>query len=253
MAEQVTFIDLYNQYASGQLDNSEAIPAEFATSRVACSLGRNKCEMVMVSPDVAVREAVSTLGQFVDFGIEEQERAASGSVTVDAFEILLQGARDKTFLPEKWNATNAKLSLKNSIIDWLAKNKLGWEAALAKHVGLTFVSTLADAIWYVDGNEITLADRSLGIPTQLHQFQGYKQPGKYKHKKVVADTMRASELRNHWFCTPTVLTQREVFALSLLLSLIQIPCIMPTAYVYTLLAKSIAVGKTSRQTFLLDC
>ena len=46
MAEQVTLIDLYNQYASGQLDNSEAIPAEFATSRVACSLGRNKREMV---------------------------------------------------------------------------------------------------------------------------------------------------------------------------------------------------------------
>ena len=209
VAEQVTLIDLYNQYASGQLDNSEAIPAEFATSRVACSLGRNKREMVMVSPDVAVEEAVSTLGRFVYFGVEEQERAASGSITVDAFEILLQGARDKTFLPENWNATNAKLSLKNVIIDWLAKNKLGWEAVLAKHVGLTFVSTLADAIWYVDGNEKTLADRSLGIPTQLHQFQGYKQPEKHKHK-VVADTMRASELRNHcmvlysnWFCTPT--------------------------------------------------
>jgi len=33
VAEQVTLIDLYNQYASGQLDNSEAIAAEFATSR----------------------------------------------------------------------------------------------------------------------------------------------------------------------------------------------------------------------------
>ena len=44
----------------------------------------------MVSPDVVVGEAVSTLGRFVDFGVEEQERAASGSVTVDAFEILLQ-------------------------------------------------------------------------------------------------------------------------------------------------------------------
>ena len=29
-------------------------------------------------------------------------------------------------------------------------------------------------------------------------------------------------------------------------------CIMPTTYVYTLLAKSIAVGNPSRQTFLLD-
>ena len=52
----------------------------------------------MVSPDVVVKEAVSLLGPFVDFGVQEQEHAASGSATVDAFEILLQGARDKTFV-----------------------------------------------------------------------------------------------------------------------------------------------------------
>ena len=96
----------------------------------------------MVSPDVAVGEAVSTTGRFGGFDAEEQERAASGSVKVDAFETLLQGAMDKTFLPEKWNANNAKLSLKNSIIDWLVKNKLGWQAALAKYVGLMFVSAI---------------------------------------------------------------------------------------------------------------
>jgi len=39
VAEQVTLIELYNQYASGQLDNSEAIPAKFATGRAACLLG----------------------------------------------------------------------------------------------------------------------------------------------------------------------------------------------------------------------
>ena len=135
---------------SMQLDNLGAFPAEFATARVACFLGRNKCELVMVSPDVVLGEAVSSLGLFIDFSVEGQERAASGSATVEAFTILLQGTKDKTFLPEKWNTTNAKLRLKNDIIDWLAKNKLGWEAALAKHVGLTFVSTLADAIWYID-------------------------------------------------------------------------------------------------------
>ena len=76
VAEQVTLIDLYNQYAPGQLDNSEAIPTKFATSRVSCSLGRNKREMVMVSPNVAVGEGVSTLGRFVGFDVEEQQCAA---------------------------------------------------------------------------------------------------------------------------------------------------------------------------------
>lgn len=103
VAEQVTRIDLYNQYAFGRLDNLEGVPAEFVNCRVTCFLGHDKCEMVMVSTDVVVGKAVSLLGPFIDFNIEEQEqeRAASGSATVDAFAILLQRAREKTFLPEK--------------------------------------------------------------------------------------------------------------------------------------------------------
>lgn len=101
--------------------------------------------------------AVSLLGPFINFNIVEQERAPSGSTTVNAFDIL-QDAREKMFLPKKWNANNAKLSLKNGIIDWLAKNKLEWEAAMAKQVDLIFVNVLANAIWYIDGNEKTLAD-----------------------------------------------------------------------------------------------
>ena len=72
-----------------------------------------------------------------------------------AFTILLQSARDRTFLPDKWSATNGKLELKNSIIDWLEVNKLEWEAAMAKQVGLTFVNTLADCLWCIDGNAKT--------------------------------------------------------------------------------------------------
>lgn len=198
VAEQLTLVDLYNQYASGQLDNSAAAPSEFATAMIHCSLGRSKHELVRVSSDVPVGEAVSTLGQFVDFNVTvEAQETTTASATVDAFTILLQGAKNKTSLPEKWSATNGKLRMRNDVIDWLAKNKLGWEAALAKHVGVTFVSTLADALWYIDGNGKTLTDRSLGVPAQLQQFQGYKQPEKHKHRKVVADSMRASELRNH--------------------------------------------------------
>ena len=111
------------------------------------------------------------------------------SATTDAFAILLQGAKENTSLPEKWSPSNAKLKLKNGIIDWLAQNKLGWEAAMAKQLGLKFVNTLADALWYIDGNGNTLADQS------LQQFQGYKEPEKHKHKQVMADSLRSKDFR----------------------------------------------------------
>ena len=66
---------------------------------------------------------------------------------------------------------------------------------MAKQLGITFVNTLADALWYVDGNGKTLSQRSLGLPAQLQQFQGYREPEKHKHRHVMADSLRANDLR----------------------------------------------------------
>ena len=126
-----------------------------------------------ISLDVSVGEAVSTLGNYIEYNVRAQEDLSPSlpvSVLPNAFTILMQGARNRTVLPDKWNNANAKSKLKNDIIDWLAKNELGWEVESAKRVGQMFVNTLGDALWYIDGNAKTLRDRSLGIPTQLEQF-----------------------------------------------------------------------------------
>ena len=83
-----TLIDLYNQYASGLLNNSEGIPAEFVTCRVACSLGRDKCEMVMVTTDVVIGEVVSLLGPFI--GFITPETTAKDETEKESFQVFLQ-------------------------------------------------------------------------------------------------------------------------------------------------------------------
>ena len=75
-----------NEYASRQLDNSEAIPAEFATSRVACSLGYNKCDMVMVSPDIVVGEVVYILWDGSSILALKSKSMLLWSATVDAIK-----------------------------------------------------------------------------------------------------------------------------------------------------------------------
>ena len=52
VADQGTLINLHQKYSSGQLDNSEANSSN-------CTLGCNKHELIRVSADVAVGEAVS--------------------------------------------------------------------------------------------------------------------------------------------------------------------------------------------------
>jgi len=71
--DQVTLVDLYHQYASGQLDSSTKVSAELVTSHISCSIGCNKRELTRVSPDVQVGDVVSTLGQFVDFNVQESQ------------------------------------------------------------------------------------------------------------------------------------------------------------------------------------
>ena len=203
VAEQGTLLDLFNDFSAGKIDNTFPLSDTFSTASIECEIGRDKrvlTEFVCISLDVSVGEAVSTLGNYIEYNVCAQEDLSPSlpvSVLPNAFTILMQGARNRTVLPDKWNNTNAKFKLKNDIIDWLAKNELGWEVESAKRVGQMFVNTLGDALWYIDGNAKTLRDRSLGIPTQLEQFQGYKEPEKHKHRITTVDSMKADSLLTH--------------------------------------------------------
>ena len=126
---------------------------------------------------------------------QEITSSLSSPSAVDAATVLLEAARNKTSLPKKWSPSNSKLKLKNSIIDWLSEKKLGWEASLANQTGLIyFVNTVGDALWYINRNDKTLSDRSMGVPHEFQQFMNYKKPEKYKHKKIDYDSLKESEL-----------------------------------------------------------
>ena len=132
VAEQGTLLDLFNDFSAGKIDNSFPLSDTFSTASIECEIGRDKrvTEFVRISLDVSVGEAVSTLGNYIEYNVRAQEDLSPSlpvSVLPNAFTILMQGARNRTVLPDKWNNTNAKFKLKNDIIDWLAKNELGWE------------------------------------------------------------------------------------------------------------------------------
>lgn len=78
--------------------------------------------------------------------------------TESAFDVLMRGSRERSHLPGKWHVeapVNKKLELKNVIIDWLEKNKLGWEASHAQQQDVGFANCLANMLWMIDGNHKT--------------------------------------------------------------------------------------------------
>ena len=72
-------------------------------------MGKSKQEMVRVSSEVKVGEAVSSLGQFIEYYVPVSEEVPisttnlSDEPALDAITVLLQAAKNKTSLPNKWS------------------------------------------------------------------------------------------------------------------------------------------------------
>ena len=59
------------------------------------------------------------------------------------------------------------------------------------------ISTLRDALWYIDGHHQTLADRSCHVPHVFSAFVEYNSPEKSKHKKRSSSSLCADTLKSH--------------------------------------------------------
>ena len=104
VAEQGTLLDLFNDFSAGKIDNSFPLSDTFSTASIECEIGRDKrvlTEFVRISLDVSVGEAVSTLGNYIEYNVRTQEDLSPSlpvSVLPNAFTILMQGARNRTAL-----------------------------------------------------------------------------------------------------------------------------------------------------------
>ena len=112
VVDQLQLYDLFSQYASGELDNSSAIPEEYATAAIDCSMGRSKTQdLTKVSTTLAVGEAVSALGQFIDFNVIIETPPAASSA-INAATLLMES----TSLPDRWNPVNSRSKFRKA---WL--------------------------------------------------------------------------------------------------------------------------------------
>ena len=94
--------------------------------------------------------------------------------TTNTFTILLQGAKEKIYLPEKLSTSTSKLKLRTSLLTGqhtisLDGKKL-WQSSL--------ISYLSTSMLMLSGILM-----GIGRSWKLKQFQGYKKPEKHEHKQ----------------------------------------------------------------------
>lgn len=137
---------------------------------------------------------------YIEFAVSQcvdASRPQEACPRTDAFALMMQSSRLSNSLPRRWQTPNRKLELKNDLIEFLKRNKLGWTASYAQQCGELFVNTLADILWYIDGNHQTLADRGHEVCAQFAAFTNYNQPENRKKKKIDHTKLQAAELLAH--------------------------------------------------------
>ena len=80
----------------------------------------------------------------------------------------------------------------NNVLKMLQERKLLFPSSIINTCGKTFVSTLVDCLWYLDGHH----DASFLIPEVFSAFTGYNLPELSKHHKRQAGNMCSDILKS---------------------------------------------------------
>ena len=200
----------YHEFCNGKFHDQPVEDAQrraFATVKVGSSNSSTN-DFIRVSSNSSVTDVTKTLGSFVMFVLPaeiEERRHGEGSKSANMsrpnlFNVLMQNARDSStslppLFPEGRHPQKAKLL--NAIIKWLESIGVGWPPDTVKSLGLVFVNTLADAMWYIDQNHDTLVKRGHRVPDILCQFSGFRHPEQQKKRKIDSSFLKQDELKEH--------------------------------------------------------
>ena len=83
------------------------------------------------------------------------------------------------------------------MVDWLMKNQVGWSLANVQILGISFVNTLTQIMWDLDGHHEVLARCSFGIPAELAHLSGFNVPEKHKHKRKLLGNLTQNMVSEH--------------------------------------------------------
>ena len=112
----------------------------------------------------------SAFGKYIKFYVcpKKAKSSAPAPVSRNAFEVMMTAAcaQSSRVLPPKIGMCRTKKDeLFNSIVEWLEKDNLTWKSSeVDSGTATNTVSTLQCALWYIDGHQKTLADRSCSVP-----------------------------------------------------------------------------------------
>ena len=96
------------------------------------------------------------------------------------------------------NVRTGKDKMYNDLLLFIKSKSLKWNSSeISSGTAAKCLSTLRDALWYIDEMSDTLNERSCTILAIFDQFTGYNKPEIHKHRKRACQSMSRELLLSH--------------------------------------------------------
>ena len=130
---------------------------------------------------------VSCFGPTLRYYVRKEATEPTRQPSVNAFGMMMSAQRQlsaQRFPPSIEQPRNKKDELYNTLLEFLKKEHLCWTPSEVSHgVAASSVRTLTDILWFLDGHQPTLRERSCEIPVVFDQFANFNCPELSKHRK----------------------------------------------------------------------
>ena len=146
---------------------------------------------ITINTELKAKLIAETFGNFIKCYVALQQMDESdveeATTHQNAFDILMAAQREKMsrVLPDKIVVRNKKDQLFNMLM-MIEKEGLRWKPSeVDSGTASNALSSLCDAVWYIDGHHQTFAERNFCIPEILSSFVGYNKPENSKVQKKI--------------------------------------------------------------------
>ena len=120
---------------------------------------------------------------------------------VNAFTVMMAASRAVSKANAELTLVDVRTEkdkLYNDLVSFTKLKSLKWNSSeISSGTAAKCLSTLRDALWYIDGMSDTLNERSCTIPEVFNQFTGYNKPEIHKHRKRACQSLSRELLLFH--------------------------------------------------------
>ena len=147
--------------------------------------------------------AAELIGKYVKYYVRadmtttQQERAICSPA--NAFKVMMDTSRTASKnsgqLSLIANVRNNRDRLYNDMVSFIQTSSRKWQSSeISNGIASRCVSTLRDALWYIDEMHDILNERFYKVPSVFSQFTEYSKPESHRHRKCTMLSMSREEL-----------------------------------------------------------